>query len=1689
MFDVVWCDTLQGLSAGSCLCIPSDQERKSDFIGGVARFSANIAIFTPSTTRGLDQRPLQGLRNLHFIGEPLYTDCIKDIAQELTVSNLYGPTECTTLSTVQTVEKEDSGRVSIGKGVGANTWVVRPSDHNYLAAVGSVGELLLEGPLVGAGYLGDAEKTAAAFIEDPLWLLRGAPDRPGRRGRLYKTGDLVRYNADGSLIFIGRKDAQVKVNGQRIELGDVEHHMRMNMADGAKIQVVAEAVTPRESDRTVLIAFLRIIDSTATGKNALLAEMKRITAGLDDRLAAHLPAYMIPTAYITTNEIPMTATGKTDRPRLRAMGEAMTLEQLAATNPSRAKRRAPTTDKQKHLQRLWSRVLGIDADSIGLDDSFLRIGGDSIGAMRLVAVAREEGLSLTVAEVFRQSRLVDLAPAVCLLGDGDAEDPITPLSLLDEEHRTQATYEAVASLCGIDASQVEDVFPCTPMQEGLLAMTARRAADYVSRQEFLLRQEVNPERFDQAMRVIIAAVPILRTRIVDMPGQGLVQVVTTTDAAVGEDDAGEMRLGARLSTHHMQEQAAAGRDSRDGWCFVWTLHHALYDGWSIPILYQALSDAYHNMQVMSPTPFQRFVKYVGSVQRDDVVAFWKRQLAGSEAVMFPALPSISYQPQADRSTKHAISGIRWRDDDITPSTIIRAAWAIVSAQYTSSSEAVFGATVSGRQAPVAGIERMAGPTIATVPVVVKLDREAAVGDLLQQVQDQATEMVAYEQTGLQAIRRMSSEIARGSEFQTLLVVQPAEDAAGQNKAAELFRQKEAADEDDEAGFGGADVFTNYALSVIAKLTRDGVKVQLSHDSSVISGERVSRFASQLRHVLAQLCAAASTASIASVLDTVSEADVEDIWRWNAAVPETVERCVHDMIGETMRRQPNAPAICAWDGNFTYGELDELSMRLARHLVGLGVKRGDIVPLCFEKSKWTTVAIMGVMRAGAASVLLDATLPEERLRTVLRQVSARTMLSAAANAPLAAQLKSEAAIVIVDTVSSLLPACIDEVASAPQLPNVSPFDRLYVVYTSGSTGKPKGVVISHANVCSALRHQRDELRFTASSRVFDSASYAFDAAWGILFFTLFAGGCLCVPNEDDMRNDVTMSMISLRVSYAAITPSFADTIRVEDICSLRQAVFSGETLSVDTIGRWRALKCLLNVYGPAECTITATMSLISPNAGSSSSIGRGIGQNTWIVDAANHQSLLPVGSVGELLLEGPLVGQGYLNDPEKTAAAFIEDPAWLVQGGSGVAGRRGRLYKTGDLMYYNPDGTLQFVGRKDAQVKINGQRVELGEIEHHVQRCLVVEKGAVVDVDSGRPSVVVEAVMPAGGDKKVLVAFVAVGDEAALGGSKSTAIIQGLCGGIENRLAVSLPAYMIPRAYIATNGIPMTATGKMDRRRLRAMGEAMTLEQLAATNPSRAERRAPTTEKERHLQRLWARVLGVDADSIGLDDSFLRIGGDSIGAMRLVAAAWEEGMSLTVAEVFRQPTLEDLASNISHSDYTSVHSYTPLSMISASFRRDDLLSAAQSVVQKLHGSADALIEDVFPVTEFQEFCLKQPTSRCYHFYADIPFAFSTQYLVELFASVFQSIDCLRSVFLHYKSLYFQAVLQGLLTPITVVDAEEDDINDASDKVALKSHHTITGLGGFFTHFFIIQGDELTRLVLRVSHAQYDGLKYA
>ncbi|KFY99119.1 hypothetical protein V500_01452 [Pseudogymnoascus sp. VKM F-4518 (FW-2643)] len=1671
-FDATWSNLLHTLSGGGCLCVPSESDRHSNTEQSMVSLGVNVAEVTPTVGRLLNGSHIPALSTLILGGERVTATDVARWKQQVTLLNTYGPAECTVNSTIEAINQNKQGDPSIGRGIGCNTWVV--NQHMEICEIGCIGELVLEGPLVGQGYISDPVKTDAAFVEDPPWLLRGGPGFAGRRGRLYRTGDLVRYNADGTLVFIGRKDTQVKIRGQRVELGEVENQVRRSLVDAVDASVVAEVITPAGSSNPMLVAFLDLGEAADGSDDVAKAAMRKVTAGTEEKLAELLPAYMIPSAYIPIDKVPMTATGKTDRRRLREIGGSFTLEQLAELNASRGERRQPRTAAEGQLQQLWAAVLGIEAGSIGVDDSFLRIGGDSVGAMRLVGAARDQGLTLTVANVFKQPRLSEQALLVNVDGGGVEEAP-PPFSLLKAGLDKSAGCTRAAALCGVDAAQIEDIFPCTPLQEGLLAMTAKRRGDYINRSVLELQDGVDADRFRAAWEDVRATMPILRTRIIDLPGQGLVQVIVNEqmewlvngdlEAYLSHEEQQHMGMGTALTRFGLV------RDGQDGKrYFVWTLHHALYDGWSMPLMLDEVEKAYRGERREPLAPFQAFVKHITSTDENSARVYWQAQLAGSEATSFPALPTPTYQPVADSTLRHHIAELEWPRNDITASTVVRVAWSILAARYTGSSEVVFGATVTGRQAAVPGIERMSGPTIATVPVRVVLDWEQRVEQLQQQVQAQAVEMTAFEQLGLPAIRSISQDTEQGSQFQTLLVVQPTLRQDERRGDKGLF-QLTASDADDT---NGLNAFTTYAVMMVCELQARGMQLEISFDSEVVESKQVRRMAQQLECVLRQVCVEEQGSAKLRDIETVSQQDLRDIWTWNATVPEVVDACVHDLIAERTAQQPDAPAVCAWDGELTYRELDKLSTRLAHQLVGLGVRPNVIVPLCFEKSMWTAVAMLAVMKAGGASVAMDSSQPEERLRSIVQQVEPIVVVSSAANEALAGRL-SMATVLVVDAQHLAQTKGGDR--GRATLPTVQPSDTLYIVFTSGSTGTPKGAIITHRNFSSAIRHQQAALGFNTTSRVFDFVSYAFDVTWSNLLHTLSVGGCLCVPSESDRYGNPEQSMVSLGVNYAHLTPTVGRLLNGSHIPLLSTLRLGGERMMGADVARWKQQGTLLNTYGPAECTVTSTLESINQNKYGDPSIGRGSGCNTWVVDSGGHNQLVPVGSVGELVLEGPLVGGGYLLDPEKTAAAFVQDPPWLLKGEQGVGGRQGQLYRTGDLVRYSADGTLVFIGRKDAQVKIHGQRVELGEVEHHVQCSLV---------DAADASVVAEVITPEGSSNAILVAFVGLGEAVDGGDDKAKAVMRRITAGAEKKLAEVLPAYMIPSAYIPINKVPMTATGKTDRRRLREIGGLLTLEQLAELNPCRGEQQQPSTAAEGQLQRLWAAVLGIAASSIGVDDSFFRIGGDSIAAMRLVGAAREQGLSLTVADVFKQPRLSEQALLVKISR-TPYYDPRPFSLVSTEHELNHYLRL--EISPYLDHPGETVLE-VLPVTYFQAQCitsaLTKPLGRCYHFFIDLSHSTDIVRLFDSCIKLWDSLDILRTVFIQGRHGYLQVVGKKV-RPIIDVYETKGDLTKFSQTIYDEDLSSPLKLGKPFTRFLITHAsDGQKRLTIRLSHAQYDGI---
>ncbi|KAF7550764.1 hypothetical protein G7046_g7920 [Stylonectria norvegica] len=799
---------------------------------------------------------------------------------------------------------------------------------------------------------------------------------------------------------------------------------------------------------------------------------------------------------------------------------------------------------------------------------------------------------------------------------------------------------------------------------------------------------------------------------------------------------------------------------------------------------------------------------------------------------------------------------------------------------------------------------------------------------------------------------------------------------------------------------------------------------------------------------------------------VTSKDLEQLWSWNADVPPLLQSCTHDIIADVARSQPDAVAVQSWDGILTYRELDDLSTLLAQHLRFRGVQVGTRIPLCFEKSMWAIVALLGVMKAGATFSLTDPSQPEARLRTIVEQTGAELVITSVAQSQLGQRIAEGGQVIAVSR--EFFEA--NQTLSSDPLPNVPSTSPMYVIFTSGSTGKPKGVIISHENYTSGAIPRAQLVGYTANSRCFDFPSYAFDVSIDCMLCTLINGGRVCVPSDEARMNDLSGAIRESKANMVHMTPSVARVLDDDIIPSLEVLGLGGESVSSSDAADWSQHTKLVIAYGPSECTVGCT---INNTLDVSTGIGKGVGGVCWIVDPDDHNRLTPVGSVGELIVEGPVVGIGYLDEPEKTAEVFIEDPTWLTAGYLHVPGRHGRLYKTGDLVRYesNNPGSVEFVGRKDQQVKLRGQRVELAEVEHHIRGCLprgIQIAAEVIKPENGAPTLVAFLIEP-GVTKPADAGDLFIEPSSELSDALST---------VDSVLGAKVPRYMVPAAFITLQYMPSLVSGKTDRKKLREIGNSIPREKFGRLSSSDGQEEQPESETEKQLQRAWNKVLGSDVN-VYRQSNFFGLGGDSLRAMRLVAAAREEGLGLTVADIFSNTTFRAMA------EKAIQQSQTPLEDIPAfSLLEDDwVVEEARVEAAELCGIDVDTIEDIYACTPLQEalMALSAKVKEAYvaQRVVELPDLETANRLISAFDSAQQDCPILRTRIVQASGRgLMQVVVKGKLEFYSGQDLNEYLINDRNESM---------DLGKALVRYAVIINAETgtASFVLTMHHAIYDG----
>lgn len=1155
---------------------------------------------------------------------------------------------------------------------------------------------------------------------------------------------------------------------------------------------------------------------------------------LDLKLTDTLPSYMIPTMYIPLNYMPLTVSGKTDMSQLQAVVARMDDSALAHFSLSDGPRRKPVTRTEKKLAVMWSELLDLPQERIGLDDSFFRLGGDSLSAIRLTSRAGEDEIHLTIALIFQHPKLGEMATAA-------------------NDLSSKKIYAQIQEQYGISEEDICEFYPCTPLQESLMILSMKNPGSYRQKHSWKLPKSIKIDTLQEAFRLVSLAEPILRTRIVSMDSVGSLQLVCAEPVELvevhSEDEFWKSEHDTPMTYGLSLFKCSVENSTEQSPKILLDVHHALYDEWSVNLLLNKIEATYYSLDhgTMATTEtampvFFDFADFVAQGDQDQAQSYWKTQLLGVSPVDFPRLPTASHQPGQSDTLRHHLRLPATSDTNFQECALIKAAWAILVGRYTGTDDITFGLTVQGRDVPIANIDLIVGPTLATVPFRMKIDWDVSIKQLLSNVDDQAKVMKQFEHFGLQRITQSTPEVESACKFQHLLYIH-------ERKVPSVT-----ADFWEEAPITHISVEpAPYPLILECYVDGSDIELIAKYDRAVLDAHQLDFILSNLEHLLGQLTTISPNEPL-KALSMLSQRDQEALFHMNRNMPASLETRVDEMFDKQRLARPNADAVHSWDARLTYQQLYEQATCLAHHLKSLGVGPETIVPLLFDKSAWTIVSMLGVIYAGGAFVIMDVTHPPPRLQQIAEDCNASFILTSPSRADLGCTIAPQVVIISPETIGTL------PKLSSPPINKATPRNTAYVLFTSGSTGKPKGVVTEHRGICTAAIEQGKRIRLSPEARVLQYASYAFESSILEILHTLFHGGTICVISHEERFNDMVGAINRLQANWAFFTPSLIRTFRPEQVPCMKTVVLGGEALGADNIAIWASKTHLANGYGPTETCVFSSILDHVTKSDRPDNIGRAVGGVNWVVDPDDHDVLVPVGAVGELVVEGPTVARGYLNDPVKTAQVFVEQPSWLSEKALGRPVER--VYKTGDLVTMKPDGTIFYISRKDTQVKIRGQRVELGEIEYGLKQYLPSFTHLAVD----------QVTLPARNNARMLAAFLCSDGKEKDGEPETLRVNPELHAELVASISTvsdTLPAYMIPTLFVFLDSMPLSSSGKTDRRRLQAVAQRLTDEEIAHFSLADLEKRTPTTDMERKMQSMWATVLSVPTESIGLDDSFVR----------------------------------------------------------------------------------------------------------------------------------------------------------------------------------------------------------------------------
>jgi amino acid adenylation domain-containing protein/non-ribosomal peptide synthase protein (TIGR01720 family) len=1456
-FDASLSEISSTILRGATLCLaPQDSLLPGEPLVELLR-ELNITVVTlpPSVLAILPANGLPALQTVVSAGEACSTELVKRWGNERRFLNAYGPTETTVCATMALLDYRDPFPAHIGRPI-ANAQAYILDAHFQPAPVGVSGELYIGGDGLARGYLNRPDLTAEKFIPNPFAALPiGCADGEGWGGtRLYKTGDLARWLPDGNIEFLGRIDQQVKIRGFRIELGEIETVLSQHPDVREAVALVRED----EPGNPLAGAGKRLVAYVVAKQTPSIEELR-------SHLKARLPEYMLPAAFVFLAQLPLTPNGKVDRKALPAPSEE---------RPELAREyRPPRTQVEQTLVDIWKEILRVER--VGTHDNFFELGGHSLLATQVISRIRKAFNSeLPLRTLFQAPTVAELAQSI-----EPAQQPNIPALLPASRPEKIPLSFAQQRLWFIDqlepGNTAYNIFAALRLRGPLDVTALEQGFKQIVRRHESLRTTF--QSVDGEPRQVIAADMPVSLPLTDLSALSEVERETEAQRLA----LAESRRPFDLSSGPLVRCTLLRLGDAEH-VLLLTMHHIISDGWSISVLFREailISQAYAAGQEASlpalPLQYADFAIWQRDWLQDEVLKrqlnYWKKQLADAPAAL--ELPTDHPRPTVQtyhgkcmdvalpQELSNALQSFS-RQENTTLFMTLLAAFQVLLSRYSGQTDIVVGSPVANRNR--AETEGLIGFFVNTLALRADLSGNPSFHEALKRVREACLDAYDHQDLPFEKLVdevQVRRDMSRNPLFQAMFVLQ---NTPGGEINLPGLTLSFLPIENETAKFD---------LTLSLTETEQGLAGTLEYNTDLFEPPTIARLLGHFQMLLEGIVA--DRQQRLSELPLLTAAERQQILvEWNATTPlpsphfprSSAENggsegsCIHELFEAQAGKTPEAVALTFEGRQLTYRELNGRANQLAHYLQKQSVGPDALVGICMERSLEMIVGLLGILKAGGAYVPLDPQYPQERLEYMLADSHVAIILTQEWLGDYIPQGAYQ--IVFLDrdwpTIAQQDAVDLDSGVVSKNL--------AYVIYTSGSTGKPKGVQIEHQGLLNLVFWHQQAFAVSASDRATQVAGPSFDASVWEIWPYLSIGASIHIPNE---QTRALPEQLRDWLVEEAITISFLPTPLAELMLllewparsALRILLVGGEKLNHYPDPSLPFT--LINNYGPTENTVVTSSGHVSytEQVDSAPTIGRPI-SNVFVYLCDQSMQIVPVGVPGELHVGGVSLARGYLNRADLTAEKFIPNPFSLEPGA--------RIYKTGDLARYLPDGNIEYLGRIDHQVKIRGFRIELGEIESVLGQHPAVHE-AVVITREDQP-----------GEKR-LVAYVT---------AKQALSVDELRGHLKMRL----PEYMLPAAFVFLDQLPITPNGKVDRKALPAPSGEQPESGILWT--------APRTPTEQQLADIWAIVLRLK--QVGIYDDFFELGGDSLRSLQVIALARQAGIHLIPRQIFQQRTIAELA---------------------------------------------------------------------------------------------------------------------------------------------------------------------------------------